>query len=153
MTITARVFGISALLLSFIANAETGSIEPGLWQVKSINPEMEKAMANLPPEMRKMMDRGVSVCMTKEQIQRGYAGQQNPGENCKVVDVKHSGKQTISKVHCGAPNEADIKSTMTHINKKKWTSVTEVRSPDGNTTMRGSGQWLKADCGSVKPIN
>jgi len=150
--IMVRFFVLSALLFSFSAQAERMNIAPGLWQVKSHNPELEKAMANLPPEMRKMMDRGVQVCMTKEQIERGYTGQKHPDDSCKVVDIKQSAKQIVTKIHCSSPSATDITSTMNIVSKTKWTSVTNVVSSEGSITTKGSGVWQKADCGNVKPM-
>lgn len=151
-----RLMVASALLFSFSATAEELDMAPGLWEITTKNPELEKAMANLPPEVRKKMGlgTGVKVCMTKAQIARGYEGQGNLGDNsCKVTDVKRSGNKVTVKTKCSGEYKADITSQMTHASNKAWTSVMETKSAQGSVMSNSVGKWLKSDCGNVKPLS
>lgn len=152
---TVRLTILSALFFSFAVGAAVKmNMEPGLWQVSAKDPKTEKMMQSMPPEVRKIMMNSMSVntCMTKAQIDRGYIGQSQLGGGCKITDVKQVGNQTISKAHCTSPNKADITTTVTHTNSKAFTSVTKTKTAQGDNMIKSTGNWLKSDCGNVKPM-
>ncbi|MBX3585917.1 MAG: DUF3617 domain-containing protein [Ramlibacter sp.] len=172
---------LAAVLLATacgLASAQT--IKPGLWEITNKmggNPEMEQAMAqmqkqlaSMPPEQRKMMQdmmakQGVSMgtgaggamvvktCMTKEMVERKQMPVQDKGDCTNTVsnqsasgmDIKFVCTQPPSsgegRVNIRSDSAYDMKMTMQTLHKGK--SVT--------TTMDASGKWLGADCGSVKP--
>lgn len=126
--------------------------------------EMKSQMANMPPEMQERMkaamsqqghmgmtDKGVTVCMTQEQINRSEIGH-DPNNHCKQTDISHSGAKTTIKMHCDSPQEADMVSEVTRISDTEWKSVTHMTTGQRTVDATGSGKWLKADCGDVKPM-
>lgn len=155
-SIMLRLTVISALLFSFSATAEEMDMAPGLWKINTKNPELEAAMASLPPEIRKKMgmEAGVKMCMTKAQIARGYEGQGNLGDNnCKVTDVKHRGRTVTVQMKCSGEYPAEVTTQMTHAGNKAWTSVSNAKTAQGTSVTKSSGKWLKSDCGDVKPLS
>lgn len=148
-----RLIMLIALLVSLTATAGRMNMAPGLWEIKTKSPELEKMMEKMPPEMRKQMSKGIKACMTKAQIARGYEGQSSyDGVECKVTDVKHKGNQVTIKTHCSGAEATDITTKMTHVSNKEWTSEMEVKSAQASSVTHSSGKWLKADCGNVKPL-
>jgi hypothetical protein len=170
---------ITAALLaatSFAADAQ--SMKPGLWEIhnKSDNPqmadgmaEMQKQLAQMPPEQRKQMEammaqRGVKmaagsdgamvvqVCMTKEMAERNEVPMQN---GCRMTKQERSGNTMKMAFACTNPPSSG-EGQVTFNGPEAYASRMTVRSMEqGRTeilTMDSSGKWLKADCGSVKPV-
>jgi len=126
--------------------------------------EMQKNMASMPPEMQEKMkaalsqnnhmgitDKGITVCMTQEQIDRSEI-QHDPNSHCKTVDMQHSGDKTTIKMHCDAPHEADMMTEVTRMSDTEWKSTSHMTSGERTIDSSGHGKWLKADCGDVKPL-
>jgi hypothetical protein len=170
---------IAATLLaaaSFAAAAQ--SMKPGLWEIhnKSDNPqmatgmaEMQKQMAQMPPEQRKQMEamlaqRGVKmaggadgamvmqVCMTKEMVERNDVPMQ---DGCRMTKQERSGNTLKMAFACTNPPSSG-EGQVTFNGSEAYASRMTMRSMEqGRTdtiTMEGAGKWLKADCGSVKPV-
>ncbi len=126
--------------------------------------DMQKQIANMPPEMQEKMkaalsqsnrigmtDKGITVCMTQEQIDRSEIAH-DPNSHCKTADISHSGNKTTIKMHCDAPHEADMSTEVTRISDTEWQSVSHMKTAQRTIDSSGSGKWLKADCGDVKPL-
>jgi hypothetical protein len=170
---------IAATLLaaaSFAAAAQ--SMKPGLWEIhnKSDNPqmatgmaEMQKQMAQMPPEQRKQMEamlaqRGVKmaggadgamvmqVCMTKEMVERNDVPMQ---DGCRMTKQERSGNTLKMAFACTNPPSSG-EGQVTFNGSEAYASRMTMRSMEqGRTdtiTMEGAGKWLKADCGGVKPV-
>jgi hypothetical protein len=173
---------VPALLLC--AGLATGSalaqtIKPGLWeftQASQLPPERQaqmakaqKAMENMSPEQRKMMEglmgqHGVSVglsggvvtvkaCITKEQAERNLAtvGQQG---KC-TQDSQRTGNVIKTHFVCSeSATEGD--STVTLKGDSAFSNQLRItRQANGKpetTTIAGEGRWLGADCGSIAPM-
>jgi len=149
--------------------AAGNDIQPGLWEIQQktrVNgqqmPDLEQMMANVPPEMRAQMksmmaqqgagvsDKGITLCITAEQIARGETGAEDLDSDCKMTDIKHSDKKTTLKMNCAKP-KAHGHMEIVRINDKHWKSSTEMKTAEGQMNMEAEGKWLKADCGAVKP--
>ena len=126
--------------------------------------DMQKNMANMPPEMQEKMkaamaqnnrfgmtDKGITVCMTQEQIDRSEIAH-DPNSHCKTVDLQHSGDKTTIKMHCDAPHEADMLTEVTRLSDTEWKSTSHMTTGERTIDSNGHGKWLKADCGDVKPL-
>jgi len=126
--------------------------------------EMQKHLAEMPPEMQARMkaalsqnnqmgmtDKGVTVCMTQDQIDRSEISR-DPNNHCKMTDMQHNGDVTTIKMHCDAPHQADMSTIVTRINDTEWKSTTHMTAGDRTIDSTGHGKWLKADCGDVKPL-
>ena len=162
---------LALLVFGFAAHADDLKIKPGLWEVQNnmnVNgqqmPDMNEMMADVPPEMRAQMqgmmekhgagmtDKGMTICITPEQIANGNIGQNDPKSDCKMTDMKHSGNKTTMKMHCEGAHKAEGSTEITRISETQWQSVTQMQSKDGTMKSKSTGKWLKSDCGNVKPV-
>jgi len=167
------------LLTSLAGLAHAQTMKPGLWEFKQtpqLDPtrkaqmeQAQKAMENMPPERRKMMEdmmaqRGVSMnmaggsitiktCVTKEQAERNFAPVTHHG-NC-TQDAKRSGSTIQTHFVCTDPaSEGDATITLRG-NEGFTNDVTIRRERQGKTEttkVSGEGRWLGADCGDVQPM-
>ncbi|HEY9107671.1 MAG TPA: DUF3617 domain-containing protein [Roseateles sp.] len=172
------------LLLASLASlyptcSQAQTMKPGLWEFKQtpqLDParkaqleQAQKAMDNMPPERRAMIEQmmgkqGVSVnmaggvitlktCITKEQAERNFAPVSTQG-NC-TQESKRSGKVIQTHFVCTDPaSEGDAVVTLR--GSEGFTNdVTIRRDRQGKTEttkVSGEGRWLGADCGDVQPM-
>lgn len=171
---------LPVLLLAAAAGlAQAQTMKPGLWEFKQtaqLDPDKQaklaqaqKAMDNLPPERRQMIEqmmaqRGVSMdlaggaitlktCVTREQAERNMAPVTHRG-HC-TQDVKRSGPTLQIHFVCTDPaSEGDA--TVTLRGDAGFTNDVTIRSQrQGKTEVTkasGEGRWLGADCGDVQPM-
>ena len=164
-------------VLPLFASAQ--NLKPGLWEVtqkmqaggeteKSMT-QMQQQMASMPPEQRKMMEEmmakqgmkmgaggpgGMSAktCMTKEMVERNEVPAQQG--DCKTTSQARSGNTMKFAFTCANPPSSG-EGQVTYVSPEAYTSrVTVNRTMKGKSekmTVEGSGKWLGADCGSVKP--
>jgi hypothetical protein len=166
-------------LLLCSASAFAQSQAPGLWAVQSKmggNPEMEKAMADMqkqmasmPPAQRKQMEAmmgknsmgmapggGISlkVCITPEMAARAEMPSQTQG-SCTHTITSRSASTLKMKYVCTNPQSSG-EGTYNFNGDKAYTMKMVMQSTRNGkpetTTLEGQGQWLAADCGTVKPI-
>jgi hypothetical protein len=177
-----RKFVIAALALAAGGAFAQSQMKPGLWeitqQMKTASGQMEQQMAqmqqqmaNMPPERRKMVEqmmaqRGVKmdpaggngmtmkICMTKEMIERNQMPQQQRG-NCKTTLQPRVGSTTKMSFTCTNPQssgEGEYTLTSADSYHMKMVVNTTMQGKPETMNMEGSGKWLGADCGDVKPI-
>jgi hypothetical protein len=157
------------------------NMKPGLWEIshkmQTGSGEMEQKMAmaqqqmaNLPPDQRKMMEemmaqRGVKMgaggpgggmtiqmCMTREMAERNEVPAQR-GE-CKTTMQPRTGNTQKMSFVCANPpssGEGQITYASPEAYSMKMLVNTTVQGKPEKMSMEGSGKWLGADCGSVKP--
>lgn len=167
----------TALTAASVAMAQ--STRPGLWNVENKmggNPEMERAMAQMqqqlaamPPAQRKQMEAmmgqsgvsmgaggamAVKVCITPEMAARQELPTQSKGE-CTTQLSPRSGNTVKMSFVCKNPPSSG-EGTYTFDSDKAYTMQMLIRSTQQGKphqmTMNAKGQWLAADCGTVKPI-
>jgi hypothetical protein len=173
------VVAATLLAASFCAGAQT--LKPGLWelsnkmqsssgQAEQSMAKMQQQMASMPPEQRKMMEdmmakQGVSmgaggpggmslkVCMTKEMVERNDIPAQQG--DCKHVTSPRSGNTMRMSFTCSNPPSSG-EGTITFVSPEaytmKMTVQTAVQGKPEKMSMDGSGKWLSADCGAIKPM-
>jgi hypothetical protein len=158
--------------------AEELKIRPGLWEhtfsMKTQSGEMEQAMsqlqkqlADMPPEQRKMMEQmmaakgvglsskgnTIKVCITKEDAARDYLPQ-NEGD-CRQQVLKRTGNTMKFKFDCSGDPPSSGEGEITILNAKAYTGKTalntKVAGKPERMNMIQSGQWLSDDCGQVQP--
>jgi hypothetical protein len=145
--------------------------------MKSSGGEMEKAQAHMqaqiakmPPEKRKMMEEMMAqhgmqmgaggpggmtarLCMTKEMAERNDIPMQHG--DCKTTKQQRSGNTMTFAFACTNPPSSG-EGTYTFVNPEaytfKMTMNTSVHGKPETMAMDGSGKWLSADCGKLKPI-
>src|SRR5690606_564456 len=131
--------------------------------------ELHKQMAQMPPAQRKQMEAAlaqsgvkmapgagggmaVQMCMTQEMVSRDDVPMQ---EGCKTTRNQRSGKTQKFAFSCSNPPSSG-EGEVTYDGPEAYSSRMTVRATQGGqtqtTTMETRGKWLKADCGSVKPM-
>jgi hypothetical protein len=157
------------------------SSKPGLWEVKHKmggSAEMDKAMAqmqqqmaSMPPAQRQQMQdmlakQGMSmgagagggmsmkVCMTKEMIERNEMPQAQQGD-CKSSASPRVGNTQKISFTCTQPpssGEGQITFTSNEAYTMNMVTTSTVKGKPEKMTLEGTGKWLSADCGAIKPI-
>jgi hypothetical protein len=156
-------------------------MKPGLWEIhhkmQSASGQMEQQMAqaqqqmsNMSPEQRKMVEeimakRGVKMgtggpggmtvktCITKEMVERNEMPTQDRGECKKTVD--RSGNTVKMSFTCTNPassGEGQFTFSSPEAYTMKMVVHTQVQGKPETMNMEGTGQWLGADCGDIKPV-
>jgi Protein of unknown function (DUF3617) len=178
MRLSVRLLCVSALM-ACSAGAMAQSTKPGLWEIQNKmagNPEMDQAMAemqqqlaSMPPAQRKQMEQmmaaqglklgqggGVTlqVCITPEMAARQEVPVQKEGD-CTTSIQSRSGNTMKVAFSCKNPPSSGEGTYVfrgdTGYDMKMLVKTVEGGKPR-TTTMEGSGRWLGADCGSVRPI-
>ena len=178
MRLSSRLLSLGLMaLLSSVAHAQ--STKPGLWEINQKvggNPEMDKAMAemqqqlaSMPPAQRKQMEQmmaaqgvklgqgggmSVQVCVTPEMAAQQEVPVQKEGD-CTTRVQSRSGNTMKVAFSCKNPPSSGEGTYVfrgdTGYDMKMLVKTTEGGKPV-TTTMEGTGRWLGADCGKVKPI-
>ncbi|TFZ07043.1 DUF3617 domain-containing protein [Ramlibacter henchirensis] len=162
---------------AFACGASAQNLKPGLWQVQqkvSGNPEMQreveemrKKMATLPPEQRKQMEdimarRGVQMgpsghsvrmCLTKEMVERNEIPATQG--DCKITQQQRTGNTLKAAFTCSNPpssGQTVVTFTSPEAYTMKTTATGAVGGKTESMTVEGTGKWLGADCGEVRPV-
>jgi hypothetical protein len=168
-------------LLAGVLPAMAQSTKPGLWEINNKvggSAEMDKAMAQMqqqmagmPPAQRKQMEdmmakqgmsmgagagggMSVKVCMTREMVERNEIAQPQQGD-CKSTASPRVGNTQKISFSCTQPpssGEGQITFTSNEAYTMKMVTTSTVRGKPEKMTVEGSGKWLSADCGAVKPL-
>lgn len=165
-------------LLGFVcvpALVQAQGMKPGLWEMTQkpqLDPatqakmdQMQKQLANMPAEQRKMMEqmmsqRGVSMssmaggiisvktCISKEQAERHEMPVSESGR-CKH-DTQRSGKTVKTHFVCTDPaSEGD--GEFTFDSPEHYSNKLTIKRGDKLMTITGEARWLGSDCGDIKP--
>jgi hypothetical protein len=168
----------AGVLAGAVLPAGAQSMKPGLWEINNkmsggqmdqAMAEMQQQMAQMPPEQRKQMEammaqRGVKMmpggpgggmairmCMTREMVERNEVPVQDGCTTSRQQRTGNTLKIAFSCTNPPASGEGDFRfsgdSYTSHM-----TIRTTVQGKQEAMVMDGSGKWLGADCGSVKPI-
>jgi hypothetical protein len=175
-----RIAAVVVLAVCTALPAAAQSLKPGLWEMQQKvggNPQMDQAMAEMQkqlaamsPEQRKQMEgmmagRGVQVgpgaggamavkvCMTKEMAERNEVPASQG--DCKTTQQSRSGNTIKMAFACTKPPSSG-ESQVTLVSNEAFQSRTTVTSTEAGkpqkTTIEGTGKWVGADCGTVKPM-
>lgn len=170
---------ILALMLPVAGSAiaqQTPQLRPGLWehamtmkggdgQAAAAMAEMQKQMASMPAEQRKMIekmmaDKGVGigpkgttvkVCMTKEDVARDQLPEQ---DGCKQT-VKRSGDTWTVSFQCKGDPPSSGQGTVRMLSPTSYEGDFSINTVvDGKPErmqMSQKGKWLGANCGQLSP--
>lgn len=168
------------LMAALCLPAAAQTLKPGLWEVRQkmqgsgemnqAMADMQKQMAAMPPEQRKQMEammakQGVQMgsapggamslkmCMTKEMAERNEIPA-NQGD-CKTTSQQRTGNTMRMSFTCTKPpssGETQFTFTSPEAYTMKMTATTTASGKPEKVTMEGSGKWLSADCGNIKPM-
>ena len=176
-TLLAAAAAAAAVAWPLLAAAEPAPLKPGLWEMKMQRDgvdasaqmqQMQEQMKNMSPEQREMVQKmmkqhGVSiegggvfkVCMTKESMDQDAWHQQSQRESGCKTQTTRGGKVWKWHQSCPAPNASESDGEATFVSDTQYTMKTSTTLDDGGQkkthTMTGSGTWLGADCGDIKP--
>ena len=177
-----RAHAFTALVaFTFCVSASAQNLKPGLWEVtnkmKSSSGTMEKSqahmqeqLAKMPPAERKKMEEmmaqhGVKMgsgapgamtaqtCMTKDMVERNEIPAHHG--DCKTTKQQRKGNTTTYAFSCTTPpssGEGQYTVVSPEAYTFKMTMNTSVHGKPETMNMDGSGKWLSADCGNLKPI-
>jgi hypothetical protein len=129
--------------------------------------EMRQQMASLPPEQRKQMEdimarqgvqmgpsgHSVRMCLTKEMVERNEIPATQG--DCKVTQQQRTGNTMKAAFSCSNPpstGESVVTFTSPEAYTMKTTASGNVGGKAEKMTVEGTGRWVSADCGSVKPM-
>lgn len=135
--------------------------------------QMQQQMASMPPAQRQQMQDmlakqgmsmsmgagagggiSVKVCITKEMAERNEMPQPQQGD-CKSTASPRVGNTQKISFSCTQPpssGEGQITFTSNEAYTMKMVTTTSVKGKPEKMTLDGSGKWLSADCGAVKPM-
>lgn len=170
-----------AAIAAVSLTAHAQSTRPGLWEMNSKmggNPEldaamaqMQKQMASMPPEQRKMMEdmmakqgvnvaagpggtMAIKVCITPEMAARQEMPTQTEGD-CKTSITSRSANTMKMNFVCQNPPSSG-EGTYTFNGDTAYTMKMVMQSVQNgkpqNVTIDGQGKWLSKDCGTIKPM-
>jgi hypothetical protein len=166
-----QLIATSLLVACSVAGAQ--NLKPGLWEIRhkaqmdEAMAQMQKEMANMPPEERKKVEAmmaghgahggaggpGIKMCVTKDMAERNQVAPQR--DDCKTVMQPRSGNTVKMSFNCSNP-PASGEGQLTFASPEAYSLKMVVNSQvDGKVekaSMETTGKWLAADCGSVKPL-
>ena len=167
-----------ALLAAACLPLSAQTMKPGLWEIHNKTSgggmddamaELQKQMAQMPPEQRKQMEAAMAqsgvkmapganggmamqMCFTKEMVESNEVPMQ---DGCKVTRNQRSCNTHKFAFTCSNPASSG-EGEVSYQGSGAYSSSMTVRTTEGGrtevTTMASSGTWLKADCGNVKPM-
>ena len=164
-----------------IGTVNAQNIKPGLWEITNqiqggpsdaanTMARMQKEMASMPPEQRKMMEDMLSkqgmqlstapgggmalkICMTQDMIDRNdVTGQQG---DCQHTSSARSGNSMKFSFVCTKPpssGEGEVTFTSPEAYNTRVSVTSTARGKPEKIDMKTSGRWLSKDCGNVKPM-
>jgi hypothetical protein len=167
----------AAAVLAFALPAGAQTMKPGLWEIHNkmsggqmdqAMADMQKQLAQMPPEQRKQMEAAmaqqgvkmapaagggmvVQMCMTKEMVERNDVPVQN---GCTATQNRKSGNRVQFAYTCANPPSSG-EGEMTFTPESYTSHMTMKTAVQGKTetiVSDSTGKWLKADCGNVKPV-
>ncbi|TFW30283.1 DUF3617 domain-containing protein [Massilia horti] len=178
-----RTCALAALVLGSLAlPASAQHVKPGLWemttsissadgQMQAAMAEMQKQMATMSPEQRKMMDQmlakqgvqfgpsgdggmRVKVCVTKEMAAQNELPIQRDGDCTQRRSPLAGGTMKVSFTCTNPRVEGDGEIMLAGDNsyraRMKWTSYDGGKPVTSNGDV--AGKWLGSDCGNIKPL-
>jgi hypothetical protein len=178
MTIGAQVrVTIVFCMLSALAAGESLNMRPGLWEVTTVakgdlmstadKAEMEKALAEMPPEQRAKTEAYVKnlqgggakptiqkVCVTKEAISK-MSTMNLPGHDstCKRTDIKSTSTIWEFREECSASSGKTGGTVRVVVANPETYNLefTPGAGRNGGGSWKVNAKWLSGDCGNVKP--
>ena len=173
MTATLRFVFLGPILLAGAVWAQT--MKPGLWEITNHMQgaaggqmaELQKQMAAMPPEQRKMMQdmmakqgvqmgaggaggMSVKMCLTPDMVERNEVAPKQQGDCTHTTSPRVGGTMKYS-FKCTKPvssGQGEVIFSSPEAYSMKMSMTSAERSMD----MQATGKWLGANCGDIKPI-
>lgn len=173
----------ASLYLAMPAESFAQTMKPGLWEIttqmqgaaggkmEAAMAEMQKQLAAMTPEQRKMLEdtmakqgikmagaagsgMKVQMCMTQEMIDRNEVTARQQGD-CTQSRSPRSGNTMKFSFECSKPpskGEGQVTFNGPESYSMRVNTTTTLQGRSESMEMQGSGKWLSADCGTVKPL-
>jgi Protein of unknown function (DUF3617) len=170
-------FVLAALCVaSFGGQALAQTLKPGLWEINQkmqggsgemdkAMAEMQKQMAALPADQRKMMqdmmarqgvgmggsggDMTLKICMTRDMVERNEVA---PADgDCRTSYAPRAGNTVKLSFVCTNPPSSGEGQVRITSPEAYSSTVTVTQGKGERVTMESRGRWLSAECGAVKP--
>jgi len=158
----------------FSATTFAQGMKPGLWEMSTQmpeNPAAQQQMAKMSPAERKQMEKlmaqqGIQmvgnllidkVCITPEMANKDIAQEMakstasSQKANCTTSSSPRVGNTLTSSFTCDSKPPFTGKVEMTFQSDTAYSMKMHVVRGEQTLDSQGSGQWLSADCGKVKP--
>ncbi|MBC7916532.1 MAG: DUF3617 domain-containing protein [Rhodoferax sp.] len=175
-----HLLGLCLLVVGTASYAQ--HLQAGLWEISTqmrggqadkmaaSMEKMQKDMASMPPEQRKMVQdmmakQGVQmgaaggagitakICMSQEMVSRNdFSGQRG---DCSHTTSPRMGNTIKYSFVCTKPassGEGEISFQGRDAYTQKMTVTTTVKGKPEKMDMQSRGKWLGNDCGKIKPI-
>lgn len=175
-----HLLGLCLLICSAALHAQ--NLQAGLWEITSqmeggqadkiaaSMQKMEKEMAKMSPEQRKMMQdmmakQGVQmgagggtsvtakICMSQEMVGRNdFSGQRGECSHTTSPRMGNTIKYSFICTKPASSGEGEISFQGREAYTQKMTVTTTVKGKPEKMDMHSRGKWLGNDCGNIKPI-
>ncbi len=177
-----RVLPATVVLLASAVGVSAQTMKPGLWEItnnmqsggKDLTAAMagmQKQMAAMPPEQRKMMEdmmakQGVKIgagsgggmtvkmCMTQEMVDRNQISPPHQGDCTNTASPRVGGAMKFA-FKCTKPpasGQGEVNFSSSEAYTMKMTTTTSAGGAERTMDMQASGKWLGSNCGDIKPI-
>jgi Protein of unknown function (DUF3617) len=141
--------------------------KPGLWTITTTM--QMAAMPKMPPEVLEMMKkRGMNIpqpgqpmtsqiCMTAEQAEMKPPNMDREGVKCTPKVISQTSNSATTEITCHGTMEGTGRSQISwrgdshYEGSYSFTGTMHDRANNMSSTY--TGDWVKADCGSVKPFS
>jgi len=174
-------YAVGLVLATAALGCAAQNMKPGLWEITNqvqvggkdmgeAMAQMQKQMASMPPEQRKMMEDmmakqgvqmgtnangglSVKVCMTQDMVERNQISP--PGDNCTSSSTPRVGSSMKFSFSCTKPpssGKGEVTFTSPEAYSMKMTSTSGAAGKEGSVNMQATGRWQGANCGNVKPL-
>jgi hypothetical protein len=174
---------ICLCLFFYGAASQAQNIQPGLWEITThmqggssdkmaaSMEKMQKEMANMPPDQRKMMQDmmakqgvqmgsaaggGISmkVCMTPEMAARNElnSGQRGDCKHTSTPRLDNRMKYSFVCTNPASSGEGEVTFRGREGYSTKMSITSTVKGKPEKMDIQGEGKWLGKDCGNIKPL-
>lgn len=172
----------AAALLTSAWSVSAQTMKAGLWEItnnmqsggKDLTAAMagmQKQMAALPPEQRKMMEdmmakQGVKMgtgsgggmtmkmCLTQEMVDRNQMAPPQQGDCTNTTSARTGGTMKFA-FKCTKPpasGQGEVTFSSPEAYTMKMTTTSSTSGAERTMDMQASGKWLGTNCGDIKPI-
>ena len=134
-------------------------------QMAKMTPQQRKQMQDMMAKQGVNMDLGagggaakpgeitVRMCMTREMIAENQTAPQQPGcTHTQSPRVGNTWKMAFTCTNPPSSGEGQVTYNGSEGYTSRTTMSTQVQGKPEKMTMEGSGKWLGADCGTIKPL-
>lgn len=174
-----KTIAVGGLIALATTATHAQSQQPGLWEIThkmsgsaemdAAMAQMQKQMAAMSPEQRKQMETmmganmpsaakgggmSLKVCITPEMAARNELPRQTEGDCTTQITSRSASAMKMTFVCTNPPSRGEGLYTFTG-DKSYTAAITIQSSRNGKAetqTINGSGTWLGANCGGVKPM-